>query len=105
MVESEAGSVSGCSDQARLDTGAEIGEGWDADVVLKVNSLSYAEITRLRQGATVVALPAPGQRPELFRTLADAGMTVLALDAVPRIQSMDVVGSWWLEGVPSPSAV
>ncbi|MER6385790.1 Re/Si-specific NAD(P)(+) transhydrogenase subunit alpha [Streptomyces sp. NPDC001250] len=96
VVESEAGAVSGFSDQAYLDTGAEIGEAWDADVVLKVNSPSDAEITRLRQGATVVALLAPGQRPELIRSLADAGMTALALDAVPRIsraQSMDVLSS------------
>ncbi|MER5544786.1 Re/Si-specific NAD(P)(+) transhydrogenase subunit alpha [Streptomyces sp. NPDC001118] len=96
VVESEAGAVSGFSDQAYLDTGAEIGEAWDADVVLKVNSPSDAEITRLRQGATVVALLAPGQRPELIQSLADAGMTALALDAVPRIsraQSMDVLSS------------
>ncbi|MFI2206623.1 Re/Si-specific NAD(P)(+) transhydrogenase subunit alpha [Streptomyces sp. NPDC020192] len=96
VVEPEAGAASGFSDQAYLDTGAEIGEAWDADVVLKVNSPSDAEIARLRQGATVVALLAPAQRPELIQTLADAGMTALALDAVPRIsraQSMDVLSS------------
>jgi NAD(P) transhydrogenase subunit alpha len=96
VVESEAGAASGFSDQAYLDTGAEIGEAWDADVVLKVNSPSDAEITRLRQGTAVVALLAPAQRPELLRTLADAGVTALALDAVPRIsraQSMDVLSS------------
>ncbi|MGW1811738.1 Re/Si-specific NAD(P)(+) transhydrogenase subunit alpha [Streptomyces sp. NPDC002078] len=96
VVESEAGAASGFSDQAYLDTGAQIGEAWDADVVLKVNSPSDAEITRLRQGTTVVALLAPAQRPELLRTLADAGVTALALDAVPRIsraQSMDVLSS------------
>ncbi|MQY39850.1 NAD(P) transhydrogenase subunit alpha [Streptomyces sp. RB17] len=96
VVESEAGAASGFSDQAYLDAGAEIGEAWDADVVLKVNSPSDAEIARLRQGATVVALLAPAQRPELLQTLADAGITALALDAVPRIsraQSMDVLSS------------
>ncbi|MEV6292809.1 Re/Si-specific NAD(P)(+) transhydrogenase subunit alpha [Streptomyces sp. NPDC051896] len=96
VVESEAGAASGFSDQAYLDSGAEIGEAWDADVVLKVNSPSNAEITRLRPGATLVALLAPAQRPELLRTLAGAGVTALALDAVPRIsraQSMDVLSS------------
>ncbi|MGW3175336.1 Re/Si-specific NAD(P)(+) transhydrogenase subunit alpha [Streptomyces sp. NPDC001153] len=96
VVESEAGAASGFSDQAYLDTGAEIGEAWDADVVLKVNSPSDAEITRLRPGTTVVALLAPAQRPELLQTLAAAGVTALALDAVPRIsraQSMDVLSS------------
>jgi NAD(P) transhydrogenase subunit alpha len=96
VVESEAGAASGFSDQAYLDSGAEIGEAWDADVVLKVNSPSDAEITRLRPGATLVALLTPAQRPELLRTLAGAGVTALALDAVPRIsraQSMDVLSS------------
>ncbi|AOR30887.1 NAD(P) transhydrogenase subunit alpha [Streptomyces fodineus] len=96
VVESEAGAASGFGDQAYRDTGAEIGEAWDADVVLKVNPPSDAEITRLRQGTTVVALLAPAQKPELLRALADAGVTALALDTVPRIsraQSMDVLSS------------
>ncbi|OLZ70519.1 NAD(P) transhydrogenase subunit alpha [Streptomyces sp. IMTB 2501] len=96
VVEADAGAASGFSDQAYLDAGAEIGDAWDADVVLKVNAPSDAEITRLREGATVVALLAPAQNPELLRTLADTGVTALALDAVPRIsraQSMDVLSS------------
>ncbi|MGW7256404.1 Re/Si-specific NAD(P)(+) transhydrogenase subunit alpha [Streptomyces sp. NPDC054834] len=96
VVESGAGAASGFSDQAYLDTGAEIGQAWNADVVLKVNSPSDTEITRLREDATVVALLAPAQRPELLQTLAAAGVTALALDAVPRIsraQSMDVLSS------------
>ncbi|MFL6153042.1 MAG: Re/Si-specific NAD(P)(+) transhydrogenase subunit alpha, partial [Ornithinibacter sp.] len=47
-------------------------------------------------GATVVAVLAPAQRPELLQTLAEAGITALALDAVPRIsraQSWDVLSS------------
>ncbi|WP_369393306.1 Re/Si-specific NAD(P)(+) transhydrogenase subunit alpha [Streptomyces sp. CG1] len=96
VVESDAGAASGFSDQVYDDAGAEIGDAWDVDVVLKVNSPSHVEITRLREGATVVALLAPAQNPELLRTLADAGVTALALDAVPRIsraQSMDVLSS------------
>ncbi|MEU5592799.1 Re/Si-specific NAD(P)(+) transhydrogenase subunit alpha [Streptomyces sp. NPDC020298] len=96
VVESGAGAASGFSDQAYLDTGAEIGQAWNADVVLKVNPPSDTEITRLREGATVVALLAPAQKPELLQALAAAGATALALDAVPRIsraQSMDVLSS------------
>ncbi len=43
-----------------------------------------------------MGLLAPAGRPELLRALADAGITALALDAVPRIsraQSMDVLSS------------
>ncbi|MCL6672317.1 Re/Si-specific NAD(P)(+) transhydrogenase subunit alpha [Streptomyces panaciradicis] len=96
VVESGAGEASGFDDQAYADAGAGIGEAWDADVVLKVNAPSDAETHRLRRGATVVALLSPAQRPELLQALAEAGVTALALDAVPRIsraQSMDVLSS------------
>ncbi|MEU9391962.1 Re/Si-specific NAD(P)(+) transhydrogenase subunit alpha [Streptomyces sp. NPDC048324] len=96
VVESGAGEASGFDDRAYTDAGAGIGEAWDADVVLKVNAPSDAETHRLRRGATVVALLSPAQRPELLQALADAGVTALALDAVPRIsraQSMDVLSS------------
>jgi NAD(P) transhydrogenase subunit alpha len=96
VVESEAGAASGFTDDAYLEAGARIGDAWDADVVLKVNAPSDAEIARLRQGATLVGLLAPAQKPELLQALAAAGVTALALDAVPRIsraQSMDVLSS------------
>ncbi|MER6628036.1 Re/Si-specific NAD(P)(+) transhydrogenase subunit alpha [Streptomyces sp. NPDC000987] len=96
VVESGAGEASGFGDRAYTDAGAEIGDAWDADVVLKVNAPSDAEIARLRRGATVVALLTPAQKPELLQALAGAGVTALALDAVPRIsraQSMDVLSS------------
>jgi NAD(P) transhydrogenase subunit alpha len=96
VVEAEAGAASGFSDQAYLDAGAEIGDAWAADVVLKVNAPSEAEIGRLREGSTVAGLLAPAQKPELLQSLAAAGVTALALDAVPRIsraQSMDVLSS------------
>ena len=96
VVESEAGAASSFTDQAYLDAGAGIGDAWDADVVLKVNAPSDTEIARLREGATVAGLLAPAQKPELLQALAAAGVTALALDAVPRIsraQSMDVLSS------------
>ena len=96
VVEAEAGAASGFSDQAYLDAGAVVGEAWDADVVLKVNAPTDAEIARLREGATVAGLLTPAQRPELLQALAAVGVTALALDAVPRIsraQSMDVLSS------------
>ncbi|MFF7645193.1 Re/Si-specific NAD(P)(+) transhydrogenase subunit alpha [Streptomyces canus] len=96
VVESGAGEASGFDDQAYADVGAGIAEAWEADVVLKVNAPTEAEIRRMRRGAVVVALLAPAQNPELLQALADAGVTALALDAVPRIsraQSMDVLSS------------
>ncbi|EPD62186.1 Re/Si-specific NAD(P)(+) transhydrogenase subunit alpha [Streptomyces sp. HGB0020] len=96
VVETGAGEASGFDDQAYVEAGAQIGEAWNADVVLKVNAPTASEITRLREGATVVGLLAPAQNPELLQELSQAGVTALALDAVPRIsraQSMDVLSS------------
>ncbi|MDH6553791.1 NAD(P) transhydrogenase subunit alpha [Streptomyces sp. SAI-117] len=96
VVESGAGEASGFDDQAYADVGAVVAEAWAADVVLKVNAPTEAEIRRLRRGAVVVALLAPAQNPEVLQALAGAGVTALALDAVPRIsraQSMDVLSS------------
>ncbi|MFE7215609.1 Re/Si-specific NAD(P)(+) transhydrogenase subunit alpha [Streptomyces sp. NPDC057611] len=96
VVESGAGLASGFSDLAYLDAGAVIGDAWAVDVVLKVNAPFEAEVGRLKDDSTVAGLLAPAQKPELLQTLAAAGVTALALDAVPRIsraQSMDVLSS------------
>ncbi|MDA4892055.1 Re/Si-specific NAD(P)(+) transhydrogenase subunit alpha [Streptomyces sp. MS2A] len=96
VVESGAGAASGFGDEAYSEAGASIGEAWTADVVLKVNAPTDEEISALRAGTTLAALIAPAQRPELLEALAARGVTVLALDAVPRIsraQSMDVLSS------------
>jgi NAD(P) transhydrogenase subunit alpha len=96
VVESEAGTASGFTDGAYGDAGARMGDAWQADVVLKVNAPSPGEIARVPDGATLIGLISPAQRPDLLAELASRPITVLALDAVPRIsraQSMDVLSS------------
>lgn len=96
VVESGAGAASSFSDAAYVDAGAEIGQPWDADVVLKVNAPDDAEIAKLRDGATLVSLISPALKPELVEKLSTRPITVLAMDAVPRIsraQSLDVLSS------------
>ncbi|MFC4033161.1 Re/Si-specific NAD(P)(+) transhydrogenase subunit alpha [Streptomyces polygonati] len=96
VVESGAGTASGFADDAYAEAGALIGEAWRADVVLKVNAPSHEEIGRLREGATLVGLISPGLSPDLLDDLARRPITVLAMDAVPRIsraQSLDVLSS------------
>ncbi|MEV7179878.1 Re/Si-specific NAD(P)(+) transhydrogenase subunit alpha [Kitasatospora sp. NPDC093679] len=96
VVESGAGSASGFTDDAYRDAGAQVGEAWHADVVLKVNAPSAEEVARLSDGATLVGLLGPNQNKELVDLLAQRPVTALALDAVPRIsraQSMDVLSS------------
>ncbi|MBM9458632.1 Re/Si-specific NAD(P)(+) transhydrogenase subunit alpha [Nocardioides sp. zg-536] len=99
IVESGAGELADQSDQAFTDAGVRIGTSeqvWSADVVVKVNAPTPEEITRLRRGATIISMMAPARSPELLDQLQAAGVTALAMDAVPRIsraQSMDVLSS------------
>ncbi|WP_396935902.1 Re/Si-specific NAD(P)(+) transhydrogenase subunit alpha [Mycolicibacterium sp.] len=96
VVESGAGAASSFADSAYVDAGAEIGDAWSADVVLKVNAPDDAEIAALKDGATLVSLISPALKPELVEKLSTRPITVLAMDAVPRIsraQSLDVLSS------------
>jgi NAD(P) transhydrogenase subunit alpha len=96
VVESGAGDASSFSDAAYVEAGAEIGDVWAADVVLKVNAPSDVEIAALRDKSTLVSLISPALNPELVEKLAARPVTVLAMDAVPRIsraQSLDVLSS------------
>ncbi|QYX75222.1 Re/Si-specific NAD(P)(+) transhydrogenase subunit alpha [Streptomyces akebiae] len=96
VVEPGAGESSRFSDAAYQEAGARLGDPWAAEIVLKVNGPSTEEIGRLRDGATLIALISPALNPELVEELARRPVTVLAMDAVPRIsraQSLDVLSS------------
>ncbi|WP_193597074.1 Re/Si-specific NAD(P)(+) transhydrogenase subunit alpha [Microbacterium sp. YJN-G] len=98
-VEQGAGARSSYPDDEYRDAGAQIvaaADAWASPVVLKINAPTDAEIGRLADGATIIALLSPALRPDLVEKLAQRGITALALDAVPRIsraQSMDVLSS------------
>src|ERR1700754_896241 len=96
LVESGAGAASSFSDAAFTEAGASIGDPWTADVLLKVNGADDGEIAALRDGATLISLISPALKPELLEQLGTRPITVLAMDAVPRIsraQSLDVLSS------------
>ena len=99
VVEAGAGAGSSFPDAAFTEAGAGVGSAeqvWAADVVLKVNAPDVAEIAALRDGATLISLISPALKPELVEQLATRTITVLAMDAVPRIsraQSLDVLSS------------
>ena len=99
VVETGAGAASSFSDAAFSEAGAGVGSAEQvlaADVVLKVNAPDGAEIAALRDGATLISLISPALKPELIEQLATRPITVLAMDAVPRIsraQSLDVLSS------------
>lgn len=99
LVEKGAGLRASFPDSAYVSAGAKVATtaaAWKADIVLKVNAPTPAEIKRLKKGAIVVGLMSPALSPNLLKALARQGVTAFAMDAVPRIsraQSMDVLSS------------
>src|SRR5271154_4643668 len=67
-----------------------------ADVLLKVQPPTLAEVAALRKGAVVVGFMQAYARPDLVRALKDRGITSFAMELVPRMsraQSMDALSS------------
>ncbi len=101
LVETGAGAGSALPDAAYKDAGATIVSTEalyrDADVVLKVAKPSAAEVAMLRPGQAVVGFLAPLIDPRGAKSLADAGVTAISLDAIPRTlsraQTMDALSS------------
>jgi NAD(P) transhydrogenase subunit alpha len=99
VVEAGAGAFSAFPDSAYAEAGAVVGsaqDAWGADVILRVNGPSPDEIGKPRDGAYLVSTLAPALNPDLVDALAARDITVLAMDAVPRIsraQSLDVLSS------------
>jgi len=99
VVEAGAGARSSFSDEAYAAAGAsvvEAADAWTSDVVLKINGPTDEEIGRLRAGSLFASLISPALNPDLVDKLTAAGVTALAMDAVPRIsraQSLDVLSS------------
>src|SRR5690349_4328145 len=76
----EAGAAEGAQlpDEQFTEAGAEIGDPWGADVVVKVRPPSAEEIGKLGSGATLVGFLEPLTNPEGVQALANAGVTAIA---------------------------
>jgi NAD(P) transhydrogenase subunit alpha len=97
-VEPSAGEAAGFGDGAYAAAGAKLEAGAlaAADLVLKVQPPSDAEIARLRSGATLASLMRPLDDPQRAAALARQGITTFALELIPRTtraQAMDVLSS------------
>jgi NAD(P) transhydrogenase subunit alpha len=101
IVERGAGAAASFGDDAYAAAGARIVDDaravWEAaDVVFKVRAPTGTELDQARSGTTLVAFVWPAQNPELMQRLAGRGLTVLAMDSVPRIsraQKLDALSS------------
>ena len=101
LVEQGAGLGALIPDAAYEAAGAKVVKTGDlyeqSDVVLRVQKPSGDEAKRLRKGQAVIGLLQPLLDPKLMATLADAGVTAISLDAIPRTlsraQTMDALSS------------
>ena len=100
-VESGAGLASSITDDMFIQSGATImGSSSEtlagADIVLKVQAPTAAELAHIKKGALLVALLSPYQNADLIQSMAGAGIQSMAMELVPRItraQAMDVLSS------------
>jgi NAD(P) transhydrogenase subunit alpha len=96
VVEPGAGLGALIPDDAFTAAGAETGDPWQCDAVLKVTPPTPEEIGRLRPGATLIGFLAPLTSPQTVTGLRNAQVTAFAMESVPRIsraQSMDALSS------------
>lgn len=99
LVEAGAGGAAHHPDSEYAAVGATLvdeGGAWGADLVITLDAPSQSHLALMHPGAVLVARLAPARHPELVEQLRTAGVTALALDAVPRIsraQSLDVLSS------------
>src|SRR5450830_1185013 len=87
VVETGGGAEARFPDTAYVEAGASVADAkevWASDIVTAVNTPTAGQIKALRKDAVLVAMLGPAANPEVAKTLADDGVTALALDAVPR---------------------
>ncbi|MFI4954976.1 MAG: Re/Si-specific NAD(P)(+) transhydrogenase subunit alpha [Gammaproteobacteria bacterium] len=68
----------------------------DADVILKVQTPTEAEIAAFKEGAVLIGFLAPNRYPERIQALKEKNITSFAMEYIPRIsraQSMDALSS------------
>ncbi len=98
-VESGAGGDAGYPDPAYADAGAAVvsrSEALGADVLARVRATAWSPDAEASEGAVVVGLADPLGRPEAVAALAERGITLFALELLPRVtraQPMDVLSS------------
>ena len=96
VVERGAGDASAFTDEMYEKAGAQLGDPYDAELVVKVQRPTDAEVAKLRSGTTLIAFLSPLINHDLVQALASHGVTALSMDAIPRItraQPMDALSS------------
>ncbi|MFO8175477.1 MAG: Re/Si-specific NAD(P)(+) transhydrogenase subunit alpha [Longimicrobiales bacterium] len=101
VVEKDAGLKAGFLDPAYEAESATIAPDAatalaDAQIVLKVQPVTVEEVGILKKGQILVSSMQPTSQLEVVKALRDAGITMMAMELMPRItraQSMDILSS------------
>ncbi len=99
-VEHDAGAGAFFADDAYRSAGATVAgdarAAFGADIVLKVQKPSTAEVGLMREGAALIGTLQPLTSPDLVRALVARRLTAFSMDQVPRVtraQPMDSLSS------------
>lgn len=98
-VERDAGKSANFQDSQFVDCGAEIlskEEVWSCDIVLKINPPDKEELPLLRSKTTLISFIRLAENTDILQNLSRRKISVLAMDAVPRIsraQPLDALSS------------
>ena len=98
-IEAQAGQRASFDDRAFSEAGASVVDTatvWQSEIILKVNAPTDSEIALMRAGTLLISFIWPAQNPELMAKLAAQQVSVMSMDAVPRIsraQSLDALSS------------
>ncbi|MCC6866681.1 MAG: Re/Si-specific NAD(P)(+) transhydrogenase subunit alpha [Ignavibacteria bacterium] len=100
LIESTAGSKAFASDEDYKAQGAEIGDKANvlssSDIILRINSLTKDEITKLKNGCVAIAIFHPFFSADTVQLLLEQKVTAFSLETIPRTtraQSMDILSS------------
>ena len=101
VLQSGAGLASGFPDISYVERGVEIAESnqefWDSsDIFIKVRPPTLEEIDFIDSGKLIIGFFYPSENKDLLEKTANKGISVIAMDLVPRIsraQKMDALSS------------
>ncbi|CAN5642481.1 Re/Si-specific NAD(P)(+) transhydrogenase subunit alpha [soil metagenome] len=101
LIQSGAGLKSYYADDQYSSAGAKLENNTatlygTADIILKVNAPSVAEIAMMKPGAVLISFLFAASNPELVEAIVNRGISAFSIDAIPRIsraQKMDALSS------------
>jgi NAD(P) transhydrogenase subunit alpha len=96
ILEAGAGERADLGEADYREAGADVGDPWRVDVIVKVQGPSEDELEALRDGVALIAFLQPLADPARIERLAGRGVVAFAMESIPRItraQPMDALSS------------